>query len=380
MIIDCINVKGTEIKTEEDIKSFEEEDVLQAFSKIRLALAQNFKLDHICFFVGNGCSIYAGAKPTTEFDLTNAATEKDLSAIKTVVDKIKDKSMEEQLNALLTVREFYHITGDKKEDIVATIINDIKKHLLKNYVNSVQYENLSSHEAMLMKLRSLGCLNKISVYTPNYDLAFEYMLDKLGIDYANGFVGFVNRKFDSKSLQIAKTAKLVKIHGSVNWVFDEKDKVVKEVQPHFMADEKDDIEHVLIYPTSQKLYQTYNAPYSELMRSMLDEFESRSNLIIVIGYKYGDEHINEILFKALANPNNIFYFFDYAKQDCDFIKRILEISESLPNINVLRGHLLGDFEVFVKYMLPANAEKTDGEQIFEFLSKVMEKHKEKNDA
>ena len=47
--------------------------------------------------------------------------------------------MEEQLNALLTVQEFYHILGDNKEDTVAMIITGIKEYLLKSYVNSVKY-------------------------------------------------------------------------------------------------------------------------------------------------------------------------------------------------------------------------------------------------
>ena len=113
---------------------------------------------------------------------------------------------------------------------------------------------------------------------------------------------------------------------------------------------------------------------------MLDGFESQRNVILVLGYRYADEHINEILFKAVANPNNIFYFFDYGDGSCDFIRRMTDISESTQNINILIGKFLGDFETFVKYMLPANAEKTDEEKIFELLNKVMEKHAEESHA
>ena len=291
------------------------DDMLRlAFSDIRLSLGKDFKLDHICFLFGNGCSVYAGSKSTTDFDMADAVEGEKLKKIENIIKKIDGRTMEEQLNALITVREFYRIVDDENEEIVATIIEAIKGYLLNSYVNSVKYKGLFLHEAMLMKLRSFGCLSKVNFYTPNYDLSLEYLLDKLGIEYANGFTGFVNRRFDSKSLQLAKTTKIVKIHGSVNWVFDEKDKVIKEVQPHFSDDgtvEVEDAKHVLIYPTEQKLYQTYNAPYSELMRSMLDGFESQKNVILVLGYRYADEHINEILFKAVANPNNVFYFFDY---------------------------------------------------------------------
>ena len=363
--------------------SITDEMLLPAFSDLRLALGKNFKLDHICFLFGNGCSIYAGSKSTTEFKMSDVVDADELKEIKDVTTKLTGKSMEEQLNALLTVQEFYHILDDDKEKTVKAIITGIKEHLLKSYVNSVKYGELYLHEALLMKLRSFGCLEKINLYTPNYDLALEYMLDKLGIEYTNGFTGFVNRKFDPKSLQATRSTKLVKIHGSVNWIFDEKNKVIKEIQQHFSDDGTVDVvdaEHVLIYPTAQKLYQTYNAPYSELMRSMLDGFESQRNVILVLGYRYADEHINEILFKAVANPNNIFYFFDYGDGSCDFIRRMTELSQNTQNINILIGKFLGDFETFVKYMLPANAEKTDEERIFELLNKVMEKRSEGSHA
>lgn len=359
------------------------EMLLPAFSDLRLALGQNFKLDHICFLFGNGCSIYAGSKSTTEFKLSDVVERDKLEEIKEVTVKLTGKTMEEQLNALLTVQEFYHILSDDKEEIITAVINAIKEHLMKSYVNSVKYGELYLHEALLRKLRSFGCLGKVNLYTPNYDLSLEYILDKLGIEYANGFAGFVNRKFDPKSLQVARTTKLIKIHGSVNWVFDDKDKIIKEVQPHFSDNGTIDIadaEHVLIYPTAQKLYQTYNAPYSELMRSMLDEFESQRNVILVLGYRYADEHINEILYKAVANPKNIFYFFDYGDGSCDFIQRMEEISKNTQNINILIGKFLGDFETFVKYILPAQAEKTDEERIFELLNKVMEKRAEGSHA
>ena len=356
-----------------------DEMLLEAFSGIRLALGQYFKMDHICFLFGNGCSRYAGSKATTDFKINDAVDKDDLETISEIIDKLERKPMEEQLNDLLTVQEFYQIIGDEKAETVSIIINAIKDHLLKSYVNSVKYKKLNLHEIMLLKLRSFGCLNKVNFYTSNYDLALEYVLDKYGIEYANGFSGFVNRKFDPKSLQIAKATRLVKIHGSVNWVFDESERVIKEKQPCFSTDstiETSNAEHVLIYPTAQKLYQTYNAPYSELMRSMLDSFESQRNVIIVLGYRYADEHINEILFKAIANPNNIFFFFDHGDGSCDFLRRMTQLSENTQNINILTGKFLGDFATFVKYILPANAEKTDEEKIFDLLHKVMEKRDE----
>lgn len=370
-------------KPETGDPSITDEMLLSAFSDIRLSLGQNFKLDHICCLLGNGCSVYAGSRSTTEFRITDVVGEDKLDDIKDVTDNLVGKTMEQQLNALLTVQEFYRITGDEKEKVIITTINAIKEHLLNDYVNSVKYNELYLHEALLMKFRSFGCLDKVNLYTPNYDLALEYVLDKLGIEYANGFIGFVNRRFDPKSLMITRITKLIKIHGSVNWLFDNEKKVIKEIQPHFTEDgtvEISNAEHVLIYPTEQKLYQTFNAPYNELMRNMMDGFETQRNVILVLGYRYADEHINEIMYKAIANPNNIFYFFDYGDGSCDFIQRMIELSKHIQNINILIGKFLGDFETFVKYMLPSNAEKTDAEKIFELLNNVMEKRAEDSHA
>ena len=112
------------------------------------------------------------------------------------------------------------------------------------------------------------------------------------------------------------------------------------------------------------------------MRFMLDKFESVRNLIIVIGYKYGDEHINEILTKALANPGNVFFFFEYDENHSDYIEKMTAPSLSMPNVNVLTGNIMGDFTNFVKYMVPAAVEKTDEEKAVELLRKVMNSSKD----
>lgn len=344
------------------------------FSGLRLELARNLRLNHISFLMGNGCSIYAGSKSTQEFCITDVIEKDTLDVLPSSIERMmSNRQLEEVLNALLTVQEFYHITMDEKESTVSKIIKKLKDHLLCNYVNSVKYDELLYHEALLLKLRSFGCLKKVNFYTLNYDLSLEYVLDKLSIDYDNGFFGFINRKFDSRTLQFSDKTKLVKIHGSVNWVYDITDQSIKETQPKFKNGkvEVEDAEHVLVYPTEQKIYQTYNAPYSELMRNMLNGFETGENLILVLGYKYGDEHINEILYKAVANPNNVFYFFDYSGGVSNFIQKMMELSNNTQNINIFLGSVLGDFTKFVKYLMPANAEKTDEERIFELLGKVL---------
>ena len=359
-----------------DFNSKPFEMLASAFSDLRLKLAEHMKLDKVLFFFGNGASMYAGSRNTKSFSLSDYTEKTEYADIKGIIqDVAKLRGIEEQLNAFITIRAYHRIVADtEKEGAFTKLIDSIKGNLIENFVNSVDYRNLNYHETFLWKLRNFGCLPRTSIYTPNYDLAFEYSLDKLGIEYNDGFSGFVNRQFDPRTLSARNRTSLVKVHGSVNWITTE-DGIIKELQPRFNKDgevEIDKTDSVLIYPTSNKLYQTYASPYSELMRHMLNEMETGRNVVLILGYKYGDDHINDILFKALRNPCNIFYFFLRSpNEQGEFMKRISELEKSMPNIHILTGKILASFYVFVTHMLPGMPEKTDEEKVMDAFREML---------
>lgn len=393
-IIKLINEKredGLHISTEDQLLAYTKknsdnkvllkpDEIKKAYSQLRLNMSEHMRLDNIVFLFGNGASIYAGSKNTTQTQLTNYLTDKEYSDIAGVINNICEKipnSIEEQLNALNTASGFYSLMSDPKGELVNKLITSIKSGLLTDYVNSINYKKLYLHDNMLLKLRNFDCLNKTRIYTLNYDLAFEYSMDKLGIEYRDGFTGFVNRTFDVRTLQNRALTTLIKIHGSVNWISDHG--TIKEFQPRFVEEndailfsmEESKQNSVLIYPSSNKLYQTYASPYSELMRNLLDELQTGRNIVVVLGYKYGDEHVNDVLLKSLRNPNNVFYFFYYDQQiSNDFINLAKSYSNSMPNINIFEGRFLADFYNFVEYMLPAKPEKSDQEKAIEYMKKV----------
>ena len=382
IIEELSKMRGTPITSEEEVLSMLksdgntcEEEMLKATSEYRLKLGEHMKLDHVLFLFGNGASIYAGSKDTKEFHISDIINDERYKSIYEVLKSVDGLGMEDQLNRLIIIRAFFNITNNGDESLVTQLIDDIKEQLINNFVNSIDYRNLTYHQMLIYKLRNYGCLPRTRVFTTNYDLAFEHSLDTLSVDYTDGFTGFVNRQFDPRTLINSAKATLIKIHGSVNWV--EEETKIKELQPRFIAGKAciDDTKPVLIYPTSNKLYQTYSTPYSELMRYMLNEMVTERNVILVMGYKYGDEHINEILYKALQNPQNVFYFFQYGEtKGCDFIDTMIQLSESMPNINVISGKILASFEWFVKFLLPATPEKSEEERALELLQKVLVKH------
>ena len=382
IIEELSKMRGTPITSEEEVLSMLksdgntcEEEMLKATSEYRLKLGEHMKLDHVLFLFGNGASIYAGSKDTKEFHISDIINDERYKSIYEVLKSVDGLGMEEQLNRLIIIRAFFNITNNEGEPLVTQLIADIKAQLINNFVNSIDYRKLTYHQMLIYKLRNYGCLPRTKIFTTNYDLAFEHSLDALSVDYTDGFTGFVNRQFDPRTLINSAKATLIKIHGSVNWV--EEETKIKELQPRFVNGKAciEDTKPVLIYPTSNKLYQTYSTPYSELMRYMLNEMVTERNVILVMGYKYGDEHINEILYKALQNPQNVFYFFQYGETiGCNFIDDMIRLSESMPNINVISGKILASFDWFVKFLLPATPEKSDEERALELLQKVLVKH------
>ena len=310
---------GLDISSEDDLLSMLGDSTVSymsipvAIKDLRRELSEHMRCDNVIFLFGNGASMYAGSRSTFDFKLERYAEGNAFAGVRQEIGKICSSvsGIEEQLNALVTIKSYFHIIKDTcKEKCVSVLIGRIKRDLIESFVNSINYTQLKCHIKLLEKLQSYGALPRTQIYTTNYDLAFEYALEQLGFDYMDGFSGFVSRRFEPGALSEKGRLSLVKIHGSVNWFKDEH--TIKAIQPKFTRNGQLSVSGAdpdLIYPASDKLYQTYSAPYSELMRHMLDEMETGSNVIMVLGYKYGDDHVNEILYKALGNQDNTFYFF-----------------------------------------------------------------------
>ena len=84
---------------------------------------------------------------------------------------------------------------------------------------------------------------------------------------------------------------------STSYIRDETDDV-REVDYTGIADDQT----VMIYPTPLKDRSTLMTPYSDLFRSMENALLQNNSVLIVMGYSFGDEHINRLIYNALAVP------------------------------------------------------------------------------
>lgn len=206
------------------------------------------------------------------------------------------------------------------------------------------------------------------VFTTNYDLFNETAMDRRGIPYCNGFSGTVERRFNpavfrytlAEQLDISSQKwsavdgfiYLCKLHGSVNWIEDGKSLFpVREVQ----SLTGDTAERVMIYPTPAKQSASFASPYADLFREFHTRVVRDQSVLVTIGYSFGDEHINNIIFQALTIPN--FRLIAFAPPDAEgVLKSLRELEDpriwligGLGNARDRRAHY---FDTFIESFMP----------------------------
>ena len=250
------------------------------------------------------------------------------------------------------------------------------------------------HKSLLTSLlqRPLN-LRRANIFTLNYDLAFEYACDELGIEYINGFVGFNERNFrpevysydfffpgdttEGKVRRIERVIKYYKLHGSLNWIYKNQNKnnpyglyeIPIELVRMKLENKMDNLGEIMIYPTSSKKEYTLNFPYSELFRKFADRLQQPEAVLFVVGYSFYDEHINDIIYQALANPSFTLIIVDFkGTENGGEIKRLNDLKD--PRIIICQGEELGDFKYFSKELLPTMDQEDTRAKVMSSLDKL----------
>lgn len=216
-------------------------------------------------------------------------------------------------------------------------------------------------------------LPRPTVVTTNYDLFNEIAMDRTGVPYINGFLGTVERKFNPASFRYTLAQKLdltsqswtsldnliylIKLHGSLNWHTVKGDLFSVAERPLSEARGGD---AMLIYPTPAKQNASFAAPYSDMFREFQTRVVQDQSVLIAIGYGFGDEHVNNIIYQALTIPS--FRLVIFAKPESDIeianehVKRLQDLND--PRIWIIGTEKSGDwkahyFKSFVEDVMPS---------------------------
>ena len=225
------------------------------------------------------------------------------------------------------------------------------------------------------------------VFTTNYDHFSELAMDRLGIPYANGFSGVVERRFNpaifryalAEQLDVASRkwtavdafVYLCKLHGSVTWTEDDHGLFpIKEVWPPESSNQ------MLIYPTPAKQNSSLGSPYADLFREFQSRIVREQSVLITAGYAFGDEHLNNIIYQALTIPTFRLVIFAAPDTDGEIAKlralrdpRIWIIGGNGPSEGT-RAHY---FDMIVEHFMPQRPSDRIDDAVRKVLSELAPK-------
>jgi hypothetical protein len=137
------------------------------------------------------------------------------------------------------------------------------------------------------------------VFTTNYDVLIEQALEHHRVPYFDGFVGSSRPFFDRQAIEDGEIpprwSRLWKLHGSLNWRYN------KTTRAIFRSDDCTEGDELLIHPSHLKYDASRRMPYFVMidrLRNFLRSAE-RPVALIISGYSFGDEHINEAIVESL---------------------------------------------------------------------------------
>ena len=333
---------------------------------IRKEVAKIFDVNNLSFLMGAGCSSLEGGDgkelgiPTMgglAEGLYATLNTQEKGYLKTTlgikIDEDRYKNNLEELMRVLYGHQFVLERQGASTDGVDGVIQKIKAYILDKCSPGNGEGSCSDVVSLYMgfyaKLMYRNSnLPKINVFTTNYDLFSEMALDEKGILYANGFSGFINRYFNpaifnyayaeqmelkgSKWSAIDNFVYLYKLHGSINWEESKSNGGmfnIREVQ----SPDASQGNNVMIYPSPLKESASLGPPYSDLFREFQKKLMLEKNILVVIGYSFGDAHINNLIYQALSIPSfRLVIFQDSANRE---VRKLIGLDD--PRIWVIGG-------------------------------------------
>jgi hypothetical protein len=328
----------------------ETHDPLQFLNQLRQALAAP-KLS-VGFLIGAGCPVSIRCGPNRSeplipdvkglsekvfAEISESAEHKD--SFKLLLNIFKeDGEAAPNIESLLgKIRSLSDVAGKTNaRGLSLSSLTTLDKKICADITKAVDREYLASDNPYLSLARFVESRERpaTELFTTNYDLLLESALETQRVPFFDGFVGSVKPFFDQRAIDddvvSDRWCRVWKLHGSINWRLDIKNKRV------FRSGASSDGIEQLIHPSHRKYDESRRMPYFV----MIDRFRSfiRNQKLpvamIVCGYSFGDQHINEALVESLkANPSAVCYALQF-EELANYADGV-SLAENVPNLSLL---------------------------------------------
>ncbi|MBW2631898.1 MAG: SIR2 family protein [Deltaproteobacteria bacterium] len=292
---------------------------------------------HVCVFLGAGSAQACGLPGVAQLQ------EKVISALGTgdkeaFQRQLRERNLEEALTrirriaALVSGEEtFDGLTCKNAKDLDAAVCKAIVETL---NIQSANVEPVCQFAAWTARA---DYNLPVEIFTVNYDLLLETALDHLRVPYFDGFVGTIRAGFHTGLVEgkagsdrewiPAFFIRLWKMHGSVNWLWQEEKQIVRLGHP--IAEGT-----AAIFPSDTKYEESRRVPFVVLQDRFRRALHEPETFVLISGYSFSDDHLNDIIFDAaLHRPRSEFQVFCYS----DIPEVLAAKALATPNLQVVNG-------------------------------------------
>lgn len=334
---------------------------LRQLEYIQQALSQNKR--SIGFFVGAGCplSVRINHREKDGKKISDPLIQ-DVAGLTAIISstlKSKDETTPEPYDRILSlmkedgfsepnieqiltqVRSLKSVSG--KGDVRGFVEQELLEldkaicKIIAKEVNKELPDDLSPYHNLAIWAQAIEREAAVHIFTTNYDLLIEQAFEESAAPYFDGFIGSKKAFFDLGAVENEKLlhprwTRLWKVHGSINWRLIER----KGKKSVVRSDGFSEDQSYLIYPSHLKYDESRKMPYLAMLDRLKDFLMAPSAVLFILGYSFGDEHINDLFRQTLkANPTAMVYAFMHGSLDQPKYKEAKGCAAATPNIAVL---------------------------------------------
>jgi len=366
-----------------------------SLKSIKQKIAELSNIKNVSFLLGAGASSDAiPSMKAMQEEITKNMDGNTDDGIKTLYQSIDSDNLEKVLTILHAKKHYLQGISNadaKSKSNVEKLITHIEDSMYSKINIDISSDDATKSMDLYKQFYQKTALrnkdlSRVNIFTTNNDLFNERALDTLNINYNNGFGGGLERVFNPARFHYTFSKKidanlekfeplenmvyLYKLHGSISWIEQDGNSLfnIHEI-PVTGGETKGDESHVLIYPTPLKQSQSLGSPYADLIREFQTKLSLPNSVIFIVGYSFSDEHLNNIIYQALASNSSISVVIFGEYKNCPLAKiedsRIYQIFGTDQGSNKIHY-----FEYIVKELLPNVDENIDTSLLDAFVSSL----------
>lgn len=294
---------------------------------------------HVCAFLGAGAARACGLPDIAELQerVLDDLSERERAGLR---QQLEGRNLEQALSRLRRIAAL--LSGEQQIDgLTAADAVSLDAAVCRAIVTELDIDgaDLAPMLGLAAWAARADYRLPLELFTVNYDLLVETALERRRVAYFDGFVGALQARFHTELVEAAPSAgdesvpaffaRLWKLHGSVNWAWADGQQIVRLGHP------VEEGRAAAIYPSDTKYEESRRVPFVVLQDRFRRALHQPETLVLITGYSFADDHLNELLFEAAARrERSELVAFCYSEIPTALAARALET----PNIQAIAGN------------------------------------------